>query len=75
MGCGAGSRVQAWLRASLNQQALGARLLALYGCRPLLERHYSTWVPSAKRLDRLLSLPFSATGFGNQRTVRLSKTQ
>jgi len=33
-----GARLRAWLRASLNQQALGGRLLVLYRCQALLAK-------------------------------------
>lgn len=41
--CCAGARLRAWLRASLNQQALGARLLALYRQQSLLAQWYTRW--------------------------------
>ena len=41
----AGERLRAWLRASLNQQALGARLIALYRQQRLLERWYTRYAP------------------------------
>lgn len=38
-----GAQLRAWLRASLNQQALGARLLALYRRQPLLAQWYTRY--------------------------------
>jgi len=40
-----GARLRAWLRASLNQQALGGRLLVLYRCQALLAKWYTRRVP------------------------------
>jgi hypothetical protein len=40
--------LQMWVRASLNERALGARLAALAACPPLLAAWYSRCRPSLK---------------------------
>jgi hypothetical protein len=40
-GQGGAGPLNVWIRSSLNEQALGARLLAICSCQPLLQSWYS----------------------------------